>query len=293
MKVSVVIPTTGRAPVVAKVLEYLRRQRRPADEIIVVAVEPADVAGVEATPPLDIRFAPRGSCAQRNAALAELMPGADLAILLDDDFLPREDFIERAIDLFAEHKDIVGATGHVIADGVRCGGVEFDDATTLIDDDLRQSPSGAPVPPDRPIDALYGCNMVLRVAALEGMRFDENLPLYGWLEDIDFTYRLSARGRLVKSPLLRGVHLGVKSGRSPGKRLGYSQIANPIYLLRKKSIPPRLARRLMLRQGVSNLARSFYPEAHIDRRGRLYGNLIALKDLMVGKLDPARITEFK
>jgi hypothetical protein len=36
---------------------------------------------------------------------------------------------------------------------------------------------------------------------------------------------------------LRGVHLGTKrSERSPGKRLGYSQIANPVYIARKETI---------------------------------------------------------
>ena len=77
--------------------------------------------------------------------------------------------------------------------------------------------------------------MIVRTAPVlaHGLRFDDNLPLYGWLEDIDFARSIAPYGRVVKSMLLRGVHLGVKRGRTSGVKLGYSQIANPLYMLRK------------------------------------------------------------
>jgi hypothetical protein len=123
------------------------------------------------------------------------------------------------------------------------------------------------------------------------LTFDEALPLYGWQEDVDFTYQLGARGVLVKNSRLSGVHMGSKAGRTPGKRLGYSQISNPVYLLRKKTMPKALAWRLMRQNLAANLVKSLKPEAHIDRRGRLTGNLLAIKDLVTGKIDPRRILE--
>jgi hypothetical protein len=102
---------------------------------------------------------------------------------------------------------------------------------------------------------------------------------------------MARRGRLLKCDALAGVHLGEKAGRTSGKRLGYSQIANPIYLLKKGTIPPDLARRLMRGNLASNLLRSFRPEPYIDRRGRLAGNLLALIDLPRGRLDPRRVLE--
>src|SRR5690606_17061373 len=137
----------------------------------------------------------------------------------------------------------------------------------------------------------YGCNMLLRASAIGDLRFDENLPLYGWQEDIDFTVRLGTRGRLEKSPALRGVHMGIKTGRTPGKKLGYSQIANPIYLLNKRTIPPRLAWKLLLQNPAANLAKAWRPEPYIDRKGRLAGNLLALRDLAVGRMHPSRILD--
>jgi hypothetical protein len=58
--------------------------------------------------------------------------------------------------------------------------------------------------PAIPREALYGCNMALRMADVGDLRFDEALPLYGWQEDIDFTMRLARRGRLVSTGLVSG-----------------------------------------------------------------------------------------
>jgi GT2 family glycosyltransferase len=123
-----------------------------------------------------------------------------------------------------------------------------------------------------------------------GLRFDENLPLYGWLEDVDFGMQLRCHGAVVRLESARGVHLGVKSGRQSGLRLGYSQIANPIYLLRKGTCPPGKAANLISRNVAGNVLRAARPEAYVDRRGRLLGNLRALGDFVTGRLHPTRIT---
>src|SRR5690606_30638203 len=98
----------------------------------------------------------------------------------------------------------------------------------------------------------YGCNMAFRRSAIEGVRFDERLPLYGWLEDVDFSAQAGRKGVLLKSETLVGVHLGVKGGRTSGVRFGYSQIVNPVYLLGKKTIGRRQAGANMLRTFAAN-----------------------------------------
>jgi GT2 family glycosyltransferase len=135
--------------------------------------------------------------------------------------------------------------------------------------------------------------MALRLGPLRAhaLRFDEALPLYAWYEDIDLTRRLGAHGAILRLAGARGVHLGTKSGRVAQARLGYSQVANAIYLARKGSYPwghalPSAARHLAM-----NAARSLAPEPHVDRRGRLRGNLIALADLLRGRMHPMRVME--
>ena len=145
-----------------------------------------------------------------------------------------------------------------------------------------------------PIAGTYGCNMAFRMATVRtsGVRFDENLPFYSWQEDIDFSHRLGRYGAIRRLAAARGVHLGHKSGRTSGVRLGYSQIANFVYLMRKGSIPASIALPHILRHLAANLLRAARPEPWVDRRGRLRGNIMALGDLLRGRCDPRRILSF-
>jgi len=286
LRIFIAIATVGRPEITSQTVDLLKLQTRRPDGVVVVGAQPSDVEGVDAASiHPEVSLAARGLCNQRNHALDVIGDRADIVIFFDDDYVPASDFLEETGRIFSSRPDVVGATGRLIADGVHGLGYTVDEALALIAED-------SPPPPfELTREALYGCNMVIRLAAASGLRFDPALPLYGWQEDIDFTYQLGMRGNMVKPSSLRGVHMGAKGGRTAGKRLGYSQIANPVYLLRKKTIPPKLARRILWRTMAANVARSLKPEAHIDRRGRAWGNMVAIGDLLTGRLDPRRILE--
>ena len=133
--------------------------------------------------------------------------------------------------------------------------------------------------------------MAIRMSAAVDLRFDEALPLYGWQEDIDYTYQLGRRGRLISTGQVTGVHMGAKGGRTSGRKLGYSQVANIVYLRRKGTMQPGLGGLLLRKNIAANLIRSFRPEPLIDRRGRLIGNAMALIDVIRGRVDPRRIEQ--
>ena len=289
MRLFVLIATVGRAELTAKTVQRLALQTRRPDGVLVVGASPEDVAGVTAPAlPVRIELASKGSCSQRNHALDALEGDSDLIAIFDDDFVPASDFLENAETLMKARPQVVGLNGHLLADGARGPGVPFEEACRLVDS---YRPDTRSAPEERPLETLYGCNMVLRTSAIQGLRFDENLPLYGWQEDVDFTFQLRARGQLLKSHALVGVHMGVKVGRTPGKKLGYSQVANPIYLLRKKTIPKKLAAKLLVKAPLANAFKLWLSEPYIDRRGRLMGNLMALGDLLRGRMDPRRIVD--
>ena len=134
--------------------------------------------------------------------------------------------------------------------------------------------------------------MAVRLAPLRrnGLAFDERLPLYGWQEDVDLSRRLAPFGTVVRLSAAMGVHLGVKLGRGSGLRLGYSQVANPLYLAAKGEGYP-LARAIthIAKNIAMNVARSPWPEPYVDRRGRLRGNALALRDLLRGRMNPERV----
>jgi len=288
LRVGVVIATKGRPELVARVVAALGEQTAPPDAVIISVSDPADAPEVSGGNVIVARSRP-GLCAQRNVGIEVLGDAVDVIVFFDDDFVPSYYWLESARELFASAPDIVAATGRVLADGIKTAGLSWDEATHLV---ARQDRTPA-LRTSRVEDGVlpYGCNMAFRRAAVGELRFDERLVLYGWQEDTDFGARIAARGRTVRSDALYGVHLGLKAGRTSGRRLGYSQIVNPRYLVAKGSMPASRAITLATGNFAANVARALYPESYIDRAGRLHGNLIALSDLVTGRWRPERAAE--
>jgi hypothetical protein len=289
LRIAVGIVTTDRAGILAGTVAELHGQTRRPDRLVICGASALDLAGL-APAQAELILAPRGLTAQRNAVLAAVAD-CDLLVFFDDDFLPAPGWLAAIEAIFAEHADIVAATGHVIADGIKGPGLSPTAGRALLraDAGLGRDAPGSEKP--SPVYNAYGCNMALRVAVLRahGLEFDEALPLYSWYEDIDLCRRLATHGRIVRVPGARGVHLGTKLGRTSGVRLGYSQIANPVYLARKGSLGWWRAVRSMARNLAANVGRWAVPEPWVDRRGRLRGNLLGLADLCRGRVDPGRI----
>lgn len=290
VRIAVGIATIGRPQMLRAVLDELTRQSRRADRIVVCAPSDDDVEGVPADAATELVLGVRGLTRQRNAILARL-DGFDAAVFFDDDFLPSPAYLAVVERVFAEHPDICMVTGRLIADGIIGPGFSLAEAQRWLAESA--APAAGPADELEPVANGYGCNMAIRLAAVRAASgcFDERLPLYGWLEDLDFSRQLARHGRIVKAAAAQGVHLGIKHGRQSGIRLGYSQIANPIYLSWKGTCSWRRAIRLMSRNVAANLVRSLHPEPYIDRAGRTIGNIKAVKDLVMGRLDPERIME--
>lgn len=286
--IAVGIATRGRPGILRETLADVMAQSRQADRILVCHTVPADIAGLAQYPGVEFITAASGLPRQRNAILDRL-DGCDAVLFLDDDFLMAPGYIEATLAAMRADPGIVVTTGDLIADGIKGPGFEPAAARAMIEADLRTSPQhGMDTAPHG-----YGCNMAIRLDAARAhdVRFDERLPLYAWSEDMDFTHRLGRHGRIVKVRGARGVHLGTKQGRTSGHQLGYSQVANPIYLFQKGSYTMGRAARSVARNMAANLLRSIWSEPWIDRRGRLRGNARAMADIVRGRLSPERILQ--
>jgi GT2 family glycosyltransferase len=282
------IATTGRAAIAAATVADICRQSRRPDRVVVSAAFSDDLALEDASRrehiPVEVIIGTQGSAIQRNAIL-DLLEDEDVVLFLDDDFLMAPDYLAELERLFVDRPDVMAATGLVLRDGVLGPGLTLDEGRAA----LAAAPVGSAELAD--INNGYGCNMAFRLAPIRanGVRFDARLPLYAWLEDVDFSRRLAPHGRIVRAAALRGVHLGVKLGRTSGIRFGYSQIANPIYLNRKGTMRRGHAARMMTRNVLANLGKALVPEPWVDRRGRLRGNLLAFLDVLRRRLDPERV----
>lgn len=288
--IAVVIATRGRAAEVAVLLRLLASGTRRPDQVVIVGSSSEDWGNADASDlaPLMLIAPQPGLPRQRNLGVRRLLEDAarrpDIIVFFDDDFRPEACWLEAAMKVFAANDQLVGLTGVVLRDGAKTAAIDEAAAAELIA--AWHAPAGAPT---TPVPRLYGCNMAVRTSVFEAARFDERLPLYGWLEDLDFSGQIA--GRLVVAQACAGVHLGAKGARVSGRRYGYSQIVNPLYLARKGTCPKGLAALLVVRALTSNGLRSVWGHPLFDYRGRLAGNVRALAELARGRAAPERITE--
>jgi GT2 family glycosyltransferase len=287
LRIAVIVASIRRAEEIGQLLTHLSAQSFPPSAIILsvegLADLPCDLpAGVE------IVMGQKGLTRQRNRGLERALPRSDVVVFFDDDFIPEREALAGMAKLFEQAPDIVGATGLVLRDGVKLGGISYEDAAATV----RQHEAHDPVA--RPLEIsltseLYGCNMAFRSDAIGALRFDESLPLYGWQEDVDFTGQIMRCGYTVKTNAFAGVHRGVNKGRTRGVPLGYSQMVNPVYLVRKGTMHPTKALRLMIKNFLANHGKLLRPEPFIDRAGRCQGNWRGIFDLLRGRCDPEAV----
>ena len=286
LTIAVAIATTGRPEVVQEALDDLRHQTRAYDELMICPAKDGDIFEdkVEALGGVIVR-GKKGLTSQRNTILRELK--SDIVLFLDDDFFLAPDYLEQLEAVYLSEPEAVMVTGEVVLDGILGPGLTIEEAKAAV----------ANLPPTEPrlsnVYNGYGCNMSFRMAPVREheIMFDETLPLYGWLEDLDHGRQLAPYGKLLKAHQCRGAHMGVKRGRQSGLKLGYSQVANPAYLARKGTMARGRAYKQITKNIVANTAKSFWQEPWVDRRGRLRGNLRGLWDVMRGKADPGKISQ--
>lgn len=97
----------------------------------------------------------------------------------------------------------------------------------------------------REVEFFMGWFMSFRRDAIGAERFDEALSGYAYLEDIDFSYRISRRRKLLWTPDARGEHLRASGSRLSRKQLLRMMVANHFYLHRK-NMPQTLRNRFAL-----------------------------------------------
>jgi GT2 family glycosyltransferase len=295
LSVGVVIATKGRSHCVPSVVACLEGQTvSPAIVVFSVTEQddlPEDMDRLCANSSLDIvtLVGPAGSACQRNAGKKRVEGLVDIVVFIDDDFLLASNWLEECAGVFANDPDIVGLNGEVVADGVITGSLSWDHAAQILREAFGKDEKEKQT--QTPIRDTYGCNMAFRMGMIGDVAFDERMVLYAWMEDTDFSRRAGKKGKLVKSTRLKGVHLGISGGRTSGVRYGYSQVANPFYLWKKGSLSFSEMAVSVFKPLAMNVLKSLRPEAHIDRRGRLKGNALALQDIITLRDKPERVLE--
>ncbi|MEM6938705.1 MAG: glycosyltransferase [Pseudomonadota bacterium] len=296
-KLTVIVISLGRPECLCYLTQSLNAQSRLPDRILYIVTDRADApsdlpSAVTGVRP-EVIVTKKGTCHQRNCGLNALDHKQGVAVFFDDDHVPAPNALENIEKAFAAFGPSVGGmSGHLIADGISGPGISFEAANALIAAHQARRDAAHPYRILKETIGLYGCNMALRVEAIGDVRFDEALPLYAWQEDVDFAHRVARRSstRMVLTDAFSGVHRGVKNGRERrGVRLGYSQFANNWYLWAHNHLPWRFALRAAGRNFAANHLKLLQSEPWIDRKGRAYGNWLALFDILTRQVDPQRV----
>lgn len=291
-RVSVLIASKGRPEELSDLIEQLDRQSQKPHSVVVSVTGPKDLPEINLPGEVAIVTGSAGLCAQRNRAIDLIVGECDVIAFFDDDYLPSRRAIEGISKLFVTNPEVVGANGVLLDDGIGSGGISVSRAKQLLDEYDGYLSEKSETLWD--LNAgLYGCNMAIRAAAIGDQRFDEALPLYGWQEDVDFSFRVKGNGKLVKSDSFCGVHRGVSKGRVSGLKFGYSQIVNPYYLSKKGTMRRRYAIKLAVKNFIANHVRALVPEPWVDRWGRVRGNWLGIGHILRGTATPARILGLK
>jgi glycosyltransferase involved in cell wall biosynthesis len=296
MKIAAIICTLNRPSVLHETVLSIVRQSVVPAQIVIASPDPRHVlAETLAVPGVEFVPAPVGASKQRNAALGRIAADIDMVAFLDDDIeLSRTYFAEMA-RLFFEFPEVIVASGRMLHDGGRGARIEREEARRICAEYDQTSAVGNPVS-FRTVDSGYGCNMVIRNQEAGAYRFDEGLPLYSWLEDRDFSYRCT-RGKCPPVELNNSVavHLGWRSGRVSGVRLGFSTVVNPVYLMRKAGTfsLAYIVVHYWLRCLVGNVLGILTRDQDYDRWGLLKGNLLGYWHLLSGKCDPEHILQMQ
>lgn len=279
---SLVVCTLDRPASVARLLDALRAQHRPADEVLVVdasdGTETRQVVerAAEGWPgPLRhhaVADDERGLTRQRNVGVAETT--GEVVAFLDDDTVPDAGYVGALVACFARHPDTVGVGGVIVESGwrpvrrrrprlgwYRTGAWERREGWRWT---LRRlvglgaaapgelPPSGhgrpisflAPTGGDQHVEFVMGGASAWRRPVLERHRFDPGFAGYGLYEDLDLCISAGSEGSLVVAADATVQHLHAPEGRPDHRRYGQMVVQNGWYVWRRRWPRPSRSDRL-------------------------------------------------
>jgi glycosyltransferase involved in cell wall biosynthesis len=279
---------------VRETIESLQRQTIKPQEIIIVVPTSEDLPGQKWGDDVRCIIGPLGLASQRNKGTEVIPISVEYVGYFDDDFELKSDYLEQAVEFMNANPSVVGISGHILKDG----GVSREEAKKLIANYKPEVTPRGMFYSQGKHHILYGCNMIIRRAVLNYEKFDENLPFYSYGEDYDVSIRLEHYGIVGRFAGCVGVHMETPGGRVREVLRGYSFVANNWYFLKKgvTHLQPLMAwiRFWAICFGKSTLTslwKILKGDRSLDWVGRLKGQLIALKDICLGRCHPGRIKE--
>jgi GT2 family glycosyltransferase len=297
-KIAIVIPTIGRCDELRKMLQSLAQQTRLPDQVVLV-----DEAGEGNTlarefPALHISVTTfqRGSAsAKRNRGVECVASEIELIGFMDDDIVLEPQAVEVMLDFWKNAPEDTG--------GASCNWMNLPPLFASRLKSLRfvsrwglYDPRGSlvmrsgfqtifrSVPENRYVQWLPSGGVVYPRRILQEELFDEWFQGYGFLEDLDFSYSVGKKHRLVIVAAARSYHYPSKIGRPDWYLFGKKEVINRLYFVSKHQefSRPLCCLGLFVRMFLSTFEAVKGLEA--ARLKRVAGNLVGLALVVKGGL---------
>lgn len=294
IEIGYVVPTKDRPDDLRKLLSSLAAQTVMPAQIVIVDGGDSPVQCLLAEHPdlplTYVREYPPSLARQRNAGMSALRPDIGVAGYLDDDLELAPDATERMLDFWKAAGPKVGGAALTIVNQPLRGRLTGLLSEIFLLNGCKQGKvlaSGFATsiqPSDRTerTDWLYGGATLWRREVIRAFDYDEWYVGHGYLEDLDYSYRVSLDFELYVVAEARCWHWPKPVRTEQNVTLGRQQILNRVYFVRKFR---RLNRALfvwaMLGQFVRNLAESLVTGTPAGWL-RFRGNVRGLYELLTG-----------
>lgn len=255
----VAVCTRGRPDLLDRLLRSLVAQRCPIAQLVVVDASAGDatervvrdcpglVGAVQRVDYFRVRGALAGLTRQRNVALRWM--STRLVAFFDDDVVLQPGCLAGLMAVHAVFGDTLVGAGPLVANEVAPPSRLWRARRALrIVSPLRggaYARSGMSIPwgLDAPAtladgDWLVGCAAMWRTEDARAVGFAERLQGYGSAEDLEFSLRMRAHGRIVLTSDARVLHLHATSGRPDQGRMAYEGARN-LYFIHRTCLPGR------------------------------------------------------
>jgi glycosyltransferase involved in cell wall biosynthesis len=252
MKIAFITPTKDRAEDLKKMLKSFAAQTRRPDQVIVVDASQTPVESicnlVEGLKADYIRWTDKPSAAaQRNGGLALVRNDFDLVCFFDDDQILHPDALEKMLSFWH-------------AAPAEVGGASFNQANYIdnrpsflkksrLSEKLglycsepgKVAPSGwqslyGKVDKNTEVEWISSQAIVLRRNIMNEFKFDEFFDGYSYLEDVDFSYSVSRKYKIVIVADAYFEHYHSSSGRVNAYRFGKVETRNRKYIVKKHQL---------------------------------------------------------
>lgn len=224
-------------------LASLRAQTRRPHQIVVVdgSEQPVEdiVASFRDLLVEYVRCVPPSLARQRNAGMAKLAPDISVAGYLDDDVVLEPDAIERMLAFWETADNEIGGAAFNIANNPAPGAIAL---KQLFGIDSREPgrvlASGFPssIPPQAKrieTDWLFGGATLWRRHVIDEFTYDEWFIGTGFMEDVEYSFNVRSRYRLVLVAEARLAHYSRPVRPDRQFLLGWWQVVNRMYFVSK------------------------------------------------------------